>query len=373
MAIDKQKALDTALAQIEKQFGKGAVMRLGQNEAMQVDVIPTGSLSLDLALGIGGLPRGRIVEIYGPESSGKTTLALHCVAEAQKTGGYAAFIDVEHALDPVYAAALGVDVDSLLVSQPDTGEQALEITEALVRSGAIDIIVVDSVAALVPKAEIEGEMGDSHVGLQARLMSQALRKLAGAISKSNCVAIFINQLREKVGVMYGSPEVTPGGRALKFYASVRIDVRKGDALKDGSERIGSRTKAKVIKNKMAPPFREAEFDVMYGKGISRTGELLDLAVKLEIVQKSGAWFSYQGNRLGQGRDNSKEFLANNKEVADEIEAQVKANVSRIFGKSKPAKGSPAKPVEIQVEEAAQEKPARSSAKADIDILVDDDE
>ena len=375
MAVfDKEKALDTALAQIEKQFGKGAVMRLGQNEAMQVDVIPTGSLSLDLALGIGGLPRGRIVEIYGPESSGKTTLALHCVAEAQKAGGYAAFIDVEHALDPVYAAALGVDVDSLLVSQPDTGEQALEITEALVRSGAIDIIVVDSVAALVPKAEIEGEMGDTHVGLQARLMSQALRRLAGGISKSNCVAVFINQLREKVGVVYGNPEVTPGGRALKFYSSVRIDVRKGDALKDGSERIGSRTRAKVVKNKMAPPFREAEFDVMYGKGISRVGELLDLAVKLDIVQKSGAWFSYNGERLGQGRDKVKEFLSSHQEISDEIEAKVKANVGRLYSKAKPAKGSPAKPVEVpqEPEEAAQ-KPARTSADADIDIIVEDDE
>ena len=372
MAVDKEKALETALAQIEKQFGKGAVMRLGQNEAMQVDVIPTGSLSLDLALGIGGLPRGRIIEIYGPESSGKTTLALHCVAEGQKAGGYAAFIDVEHALDPVYAAALGVDV----VSQPDTGEQALEITEALVRSGAIDVIVVDSVAALVPKAEIEGEMGDTHVGLQARLMSQALRKLAGAISKSNCVAIFINQLREKVGVMYGNPEVTPGGRALKFYASVRIGVRKGDAIKEGSERIGSRTRAKVIKNKMAPPFREAEFDVVYGKGISRTGELLDLAVKLDIVQKSGAWFSYNGNRLGQGRDNSREFLGTHPEIAGEIEAQVKANVGKLFGKTKPTKGSAAKPVEVPVEpptpEAAEGK-SRASAATDIDIVVDDDE
>lgn len=376
MAIDKEKALETALAQIEKQFGKGAVMRLGQNEAMQVDVIPTGSLSLDLALGIGGLPRGRVVEIYGPESSGKTTLALHCVAEAQKLGGYAAFIDVEHALDPVYAGALGVDVDSLLVSQPDTGEQALEITEALVRSGAIDIIVVDSVAALVPKAEIEGEMGDSHVGLQARLMSQALRKLTGAISKSNCVAIFINQLREKVGVMYGNPEVTPGGRALKFYATVRIDVRKGDAIKEGSERIGSRTKAKVVKNKMAPPFREAEFDVLYGKGISRTGELLDLAVKLDIVQKSGAWFSYNGNRLGQGRDNCREFLGNNPEIAGEIESKVKENVGKLFGKQKASKGSAAKPVEVPVEAPTPQAAAgkgRSSAAADIDILVDDDE
>ena len=308
---DKLKALETALTQIKKQFGEGAVMRLGQNNTLQVEAIPTGSLSLDLALGIGGLPRGRIVEIYGPESSGKTTLALHCVAEGQKMGGNAAFIDVEHALDPVYAAALGVDVDSLLVSQPDTGEQALEITEALVRSNAIDVIVVDSVAALVPRAEIEGEMGDSHVGLQARLMSQALRKLAGAISKSNCVAIFINQLREKVGVVYGNPEVTPGGRALKFYSSVRIDVRKKEVIKNGTDIIGSHTKVKVVKNKVAPPFREVEFDIMYGQGISRVGELLDLAEKLDIVQKSGAWFSYNGTRIGQGRENAKKFLQDN--------------------------------------------------------------
>ena len=330
MAIDKEKALETALAQIEKQFGKGAVMRLGQNEAMQVDVIPTGSLSLDLALGIGGLPRGRVVEIYGPESSGKTTLALHCVAEAQKLGGYAAFIDVEHALDPVYAAALGVDVDSLLVSQPDTGEQALEITEALVRSGAIDIIVVDSVAALVPKAEIEGEMGDSHVGLQARLMSQALRKLTGAISKSNCVAIFINQLREKVGVMYGNPEVTTGGRALKFYSSVRIDVRRVEALKSGSEIIGNRTRAKIVKNKVAPPFREAEFDIMYGEGISHFGELIDLGVKLELVQKSGSWFSIGETRIGQGRDAAKRYLQENPEVADKLEADIRKNFDKLM-------------------------------------------
>lgn len=321
MALDKEKALETALHQIEKQFGKGAVMRLGQNAAMQVDAISTGSLTLDMALGIGGLPRGRITEIYGPESSGKTTLALHCIAEAQKAGGIAAFIDVEHALDPVYASALGVDIDSLLVSQPDTGEDALEITEALVRSGAIDIIVVDSVAALAPKAEIEGEMGSSHVGLQARLMSQALRKLAGSISKLNCVAIFINQLREKVGVIYGNPEVTPGGRALKFYSSVRIDVRKGEPIKNGSELIGSRTKAKVVKNKIAPPFKVAEFDIMYGEGISRTGELLDMSVMAGVVKKSGAWFSYNDNRLGQGRDKVKELFRDDPELAKEIEEE----------------------------------------------------
>ncbi len=387
MAVDKSKALDTALAQIEKQFGKGAVMRLGQNQAMQVEAISTGSFSLDMALGIGGLPRGRIVEVYGPESSGKTTLALHCIAQGQKNGGYAAFIDVEHALDPIYARALGVDVDALLVSQPDTGEQALEITEALVRSGAIDVIVVDSVAALVPRAEIEGEMGDSHVGLQARLMSQALRKLAGAISKSNCVAIFINQLREKVGVIYGSPEVTPGGRALKFYASVRIDIRKTETLKNGTEQIGSRTRAKVVKNKIAPPFREAEFDVMYGQGISREGEILDLASKLDIVQKSGAWFSYGETRLGQGRDNSKEFLKGNPELMAEIEQKLRENADRLPSKAsgspkKPAAPSApseaAKPVEVakpvEAEQAvASKSPAsgRASSKANIDILVDD--
>ena len=333
VADEKAKALSSAIDQIEKQFGKGAVMRLGQNNALNVEAISTGSLSLDLALGIGGLPKGRIVEIYGPESSGKTTLALHCIAEAQKKGGNAAFIDVEHALDPVYAAALGVDIDSLLVSQPDTGEQALEITEKLVASGAIDVIVVDSVAALVPRAEIEGEMGDSHVGLQARLMSQALRKLAGCVSKTNCIAIFINKLREKIGVMYGNPETTTGGRALQFYASVRLDIRKTETLKAGGENIGSRTRAKVVKNKVAPPFREAEFDVIYGEGISRVGELLDIAVKLDIVQKSGAWFAYNGMKLGQGRDNSKQFFKDNPDIAAEIEAYVRENVDKIFDKS----------------------------------------
>ena len=335
MAFDKQKALETAMSQIEKQFGKGAVMRLGQNAAMQVDAIPTGSLSLDLALGIGGLPRGRITEIYGPESSGKTTLALHCIAEGQKNGGIAAFIDVEHALDPGYAKALGVDIDALLVSQPDTGEDALEITEALVRSGAIDVIVIDSVAALAPKAEIEGDMGASHVGLQARLMSQALRKLAGSISKLNCVAIFINQLREKVGILFGNPETTPGGRALKFYSSVRLDIRKVEAIKVGGEIVGSRTKAKVVKNKIAPPFREAEFDIMYGQGISRVGELLDLAVSIDIIKKSGAWFSYDGNRIAQGRDNAKQYLLDNPDVAKKVEDELMANKDKLtFVKSK---------------------------------------
>ena len=335
---ERRKALDTALSQIEKQFGKGAVMRLGQNATMNVEAIPTGSLSLDIALGIGGVPRGRIVEIYGPESSGKTTVALHVVAEAQKAGGNAVFIDVEHALDPVYAKALGVDIDSLLVSQPDTGEQALEICEALVRSGAIDVAVVDSVAAMVTKAEIEGEMGDTHVGLQARLMSQALRKLTGAIGKSNAVVIFINQLREKIGVMYGNPETTPGGRALKFYSSVRMDVRRIEQLKNGGELIGNRTRIKVVKNKVAPPFKEAEFDILYGQGISRDGEVLDLAVKLDIIQKSGSWFSYNGERLGQGRDKVRDYLRDNPSFREEIAAKVMEGKDQLTKGASAAKG-----------------------------------
>ena len=321
-AANKQEALAKALGLIEKQYGKGAVMRLGEHASMAVDHIPTGSIGLDCALGIGGLPRGRIVEIFGPESSGKTTVALHCIAEAQKAGGEAAFIDAEHALDPVYAQALGVDIDSLLVSQPDTGEQGLEIAEALVRSGALDIVVVDSVAALVPRQEIEGEMGDSFVGLHARMMSQAMRKLAGSIAKSNCVAIFINQLREKVGVVYGNPEVTTGGRALKFYASVRIDVRRIEHIKNGTELLGSRTRCKVVKNKVAPPFREAEFDIMYGKGISYTGELVDLGVEYDLVQKSGAWFSMNGVRLGQGRENAKQYFEEHPEEAEELHQKI---------------------------------------------------
>ena len=344
-ASDKKKALQTALAQIEKNFGKGTVMRLGDRPEMNVDAIPTGSLALDAALGIGGVPKGRIIEIYGPESSGKTTLALHILAQAQKMGGEVAFVDAEHALDPVYAAALGVDTDNMLVSQPDTGEQALEITDALVRSGAVDAIVVDSVAALVPKQEIEGEMGDTFVGLQARLMSQALRKLAGTISKTNCVVIFINQLRMKIGVMYGNPETTTGGNALKFYSSVRLDVRRVEAIKEGGNVIGNKTRVKVVKNKVAPPFREAYFDIMYGQGISKWGELVDLAVQMDIVQKSGSWFSMGDERIGQGVNSVKEYLMNNPDIADEVEAKVRENLMKA---SQAAMKAPAKAAEKPV-------------------------
>ena len=330
-ASDKKKALQTALSQIDKSFGKGTVMRLGDRPEMNVEAIPTGSLALDAALGIGGVPKGRIIEIYGPESSGKTTLALHILAEAQKRGGEVAFVDAEHALDPVYAAALGVDTDNLLVSQPDTGEQALEITDALVRSGAVDAVVVDSVAALVPKQEIEGEMGDTFVGLQARLMSQALRKLAGTIAKTNCVVIFINQLRMKIGVMYGNPETTTGGNALKFYSSVRLDVRRVEAIKEGGNVIGNKTRVKVVKNKVAPPFREAIFEIMYGQGISKWGELVDLAVQMDIVQKSGSWFSMGDERIGQGANSVKEYLINNPEIAEKVEAQVRENLWKLNG------------------------------------------
>ena len=330
-ASDKKKALDTAIAQIEKNFGKGAVMRLGDKPEMNVEAIPTGSLALDAALGIGGVPKGRIIEIYGPESSGKTTLALHILAQAQKMGGEVAFVDAEHALDPVYAAALGVDTDSMLVAQPDTGEQALEITDALVRSGAVDAVVVDSVAALTPRAEIEGEMGDTFVGLQARLMSQALRKLAGTINKTNCVVIFINQLRMKIGVMYGNPETTTGGNALKFYSSVRLDVRRVESIKEGGNVVGNKTRVKVVKNKVAPPFREAFFDIMYGEGIAKWGELVDLAVQLDIVQKSGSWFSMGDERIGQGKDSVKAYLQNNPEIAERVEAEVRANLDKLMG------------------------------------------
>ncbi len=330
---EKMKALEMALGQIEKQFGKGSVMKLGDFTAMNVEAISTGALSLDIALGIGGIPRGRIIEVFGPESSGKTTLALHMIAEAQKLGGEAAFIDAEHALDPVYAKHLGVDIDNLIVSQPDTGEQALEIAEALVRSGALDIIVVDSVAALVPKAEIDGDMGDAHVGLQARLMSQALRKLAGVINKSKCVIVFINQLREKVGVMFGNPETTPGGRALKFYASVRLDIRRVESIKQDGEVVGNRTRVKIVKNKVAPPFREAEFDIIYGKGISKEGNILDIAVNLDIIEKSGSWFSYKGERIGQGRENVKAYLAEHPDVMNEIETKIRDNYATAFEKS----------------------------------------
>ena len=324
---DKRKALDAAIAQIEKQYGKGSVMKLGDSNAnMNIDVIPTGSLSLDIALGLGGVPRGRIIEVFGPESSGKTTVALHMIAEVQKRGGIAGFIDAEHALDPVYAKNIGVDIDELYISQPDNGEQALEITETMVRSGAVDVVIVDSVAALVPKAEIDGEMGDSHMGLHARLMSQALRKLTAVVSKTNCVVIFINQLREKVGVVFGNPEVTTGGRALKFYASVRLDVRRIDTLRQGGEIVGNRTRVKIVKNKVAPPFKEAEFDIVFGKGISKVGDILDLAVANDIVDKSGAWYAYNGNKIGQGRENAKAYLENNTAICDEIEQKVREAV-----------------------------------------------
>ena len=353
---DKKQALDTAIRQIEKNFGKGAVMRLGDRPDLQVDAIPTGSLALDAALGIGGVPKGRIIEIYGPESSGKTTLALHIVAQAQKRGGEVAFVDAEHALDPDYAARIGVDIDSMLVSQPDTGEQALEITDALVRSGAVDVVVVDSVAALTPRAEIEGEMGDTFVGLQARLMSQALRKLAGNISKTNCVVIFINQLRMKIGVMYGNPETTTGGNALKFYASVRIDIRRTEAIKNGSEVIGNRTRAKIVKNKCAPPFKEAYFDIMYGEGISKWGEMVDLAVQLELINKSGSWFSIGDERIGQGRDSVKTYLQEHPDIADSVEQQVRENMWKLQGAhARPPITAAAKPVSVSADDFDDEK------------------
>lgn len=371
---EKKKALETAIAQIEKTYGAGAVMKLGQNKALNIDAIPTGSMTLDMALGIGGVPRGRIVEIYGPESSGKTTVALHIVAETQKLGGEVAFIDVEHALDPIYASKLGVDIDSMLVSQPDSGEQALEIAEALVRSGAIDCIVLDSVAAMVTKAEIDGEMGDTHVGQLARLMSQAMRKLTSVIAKSNCVAIFINQVREKIGVIYGNPETTPGGRALKFYSSVRIEVRRAEQLKQGSEVIGNRTRCKVVKNKVAPPFKEAEFDIMYGEGISRVGEVLDLAVDAGIVKKGGAWFSYNDLKLGQGRDNSKEFLLNNPELMAEIEKLIKekADSGDLDTGSKKSKKAAAIKEAAAAAQSASDAASKPAKPSDIIVNADDD-
>ena len=372
---DKSKALDTAILQLEKKYGSGTIMRLGDNNALNVEAISTGSITLDCATGIGGFPRGRIIEVYGPESSGKTTLALHVVAESQKLGGEAAFVDAEHALDPVYAKNLGVDVDSLLVSQPDNGEQALEIVEALARSGALDVIIVDSVAALVPRAEIDGDMGDSHVGLQARLMSQALRKLAGVISKSNTIIIFINQLREKVGVVYGNPEVTTGGRALKFYASIRVDVRRIEQLKgSGGEFIGSRTRAKIVKNKVAPPFKTAEFDIMYGEGISKVGEIVDLGVNYGIIKKSGAWFSYGETRLGQGRDNVKNLFKNDKALSDEIEKQIREKMAEEHGagdeKKETAKSAADDDAPIAYRPV---KTTKTAARAKIDVAVDDDE
>lgn len=367
---EKQKALDTAIAYIEKQFGAGAIMKLGDSKALDVEAIPTGSMTLDMALGIGGIPRGRIVEIYGPESSGKTTVALHCIAQAQKAGGEVAFIDVEHALDPVYAEKLGVDIDSMLVSQPDSGEQALEIAEALARSGAIDCIVIDSVAAMVTKAEIDGEMGDTHVGQLARLMSQAMRKLTSVIAKSNCCAIFINQVREKIGVIYGNPETTPGGRALKFYASVRIEVRRGEQIKNGAEVIGNRTKCKVVKNKVAPPFKECEFDIMYGKGISRTGEVLDLAAEMNIVKKGGAWYSYNDMKLGQGRDNAKDFLDANPEIMGEIEDKIKTSEVEVVMASKKNK----KAAKLEEKSAAAAKPVKKEEPVmpDLTVSAEDD-
>ncbi len=368
---DKQTALDGALKQIEKKYGAGAIMRLGQTKTLNVDAIPTGSMTLDMALGIGGVPRGRIVEIYGPESSGKTTVALQIIAEAQKMGGEVAFIDVEHALDPVYAKALGVNIDNLLVSQPDSGEQALEIAEALIRSGAIDAIVLDSIAAMTTRAEIDGEMGDNHVGQLARLMSQAMRKLTSAISRSNCVAIFINQIREKIGVMYGNPETTPGGRALKFYASVRIEVRKGEVIKDGTSVIGARTKCKIVKNKVAPPFKECEFDIMYGQGISRTGEVLDLATDLGVIKKGGSWFSYNDQKLGQGRDNVKELLKNDPELLKEIEAKILENKDKI--ESAPKKSKKDKIADAAKEAAGNADGDDSSLINTDDILADIDE
>ncbi len=361
-AEEKKKSLECAIAQITKTYGSGSIMRLGQAARMKVAAIPTGSMSLDMAIGIGGVPRGRIVELYGPESSGKTTVALHIIAEAQKMGGEVAFIDVEHALDPTYAAALGVDIDNLLVSQPDSGEQALEIAEALVRSGAIDAIVIDSVAAMTTKAEIDGEMGDSHVGMLARLMSQAMRKLTAVISKSNTVAIFINQIREKIGVMYGNPETTPGGRALKFYATLRMEVRKGEPIKDGAEVIGARTKVKIVKNKVAPPFKSCEFDILYGKGISRSGEVLDMAIELDIIQKSGSWFSYNGQKLGQGRDNVKEILLSNPEMMAEVEAKIKAHFDSLMAAAEAAAAESSK--------NEQESSSKKSSKSKKDRLAE---